>query len=150
MFQTFLTLLRSPIIQIIPLFFISGPPSVGPASVGPPSVDRAYSAPSPGNPMSTPRQQTVPSPAPPTGELDVQCQQKLHELASAYMEPLKRWIQMKEANFANDAKMMAGADDQKEQKELKKMRSLLDILSNKIPPKVIVNLQLLEVRGKAG
>ena len=100
--------------------------------------------------MSTPRQQTVPSPAPPTGELDVQCQQKLHELASAYMEPLKRWIQMKEANFANDAKMMAGADDQKEQKELKKMRSLLDILSNKIPPKVIVNLQLLEVREKAG
>ena len=57
---------------------------------------------------------------------------------------------MKEANFANDAKMMAGADDQKEQKELKKMRSLLDILSNKIPPKVIVNLQLLEVREKAG
>merc|ERR1719283_466195 len=91
-----------------------GPPSVGSASVGPPSVDRAYSAPSPGNPMSTPRQQTVPSPAPPTGELDVQCQQKLHELASAYMEPLKRWIQMKEANFANDAKMMAGVDDQKE------------------------------------
>ena len=63
------------------------------------------------------------------------------------MEPLKRWIQMKEASLgANDGKMPTGADEQKEQKEFKKMRSLLDILSNKIPPKVTVNLSLLEVR----
>ena len=105
--------------------------------------------------MSTPRQQMVPSPAaPPVGELDYQCQQKLHELASAYMEPLKRWIQMKESLVAgsdgggsgNDGKMMGGEEEQKEQKELKKMRSLLDILANKIPPKITVNLQLLQVR----
>ena len=112
--------------------------------------------------MSTPRQQMVPSPAaPPVGELDYQCQQKLHELASTYMEPLKRWIQMKESLVAgssssgdaggggsgnNDGKMIGGEEEQKEQKELKKMRSLLDILANKIPPKITVNLQLLQVR----
>jgi len=126
-----------------------GPPSVGSASVGPPSVDRAYSAPSPGNPMSTPRQQMVPSPAAPQPgqELDYQCQQKLHELASTYMEPLKRWIQMRENVLAgpnNEGKMMGGEEDQKEQKELKKMKSLLDILANKLPPKIPVNLSLLQ------
>jgi len=128
-----------------------GPPSVGSASAGPPSVDRAYSAPSPGNPMSTPRQQTVPSPAAPQpggGELDYQCQQKLHELASTYMEPLKRWIQTKEnclaAGTNSEGKMIGAEEDQKEQKELKKMKSLLDILANKLPPKIPVNLSLLQ------
>ena len=99
--------------------------------------------------MSTPRQQTVPSPAAPQpGEIDYQCQQKLHELASTYMEPLKRWIQMKEnllsAGTNSDGKMMGGEEDQKEQKELKKMKSLLDILANKLPPKIPVNLGLLQ------
>ena len=74
--------------------------------------------------MSTPRQQMVPSPAAPQPgqELDYQCQQKLHELASTYMEPLKRWIQMRENVLAgpnNEGKMMGGEEDQKEQKELK-------------------------------
>ena len=92
----------------------------------------------------------VPSPAASgTCELDAQCQQKLQELAAAYMEPLKRSIQMKEASIgASEGRIGSGGDDQKDQKELKKMRSLLDILSNKIPPKVVVNLLLLEVSGR--
>merc|ERR1719419_1096829 len=59
-----------------------GPPSVGSTSItGPPSVDNKFSnAPSPGNPMSTPRQPMPPSPA--QSDADQRYQQKLQELAS--------------------------------------------------------------------
>ena len=40
--------------------------------------------------------------------------------------------------------MIGAEEDQKEQKELKKMKSLLDILANKLPPKIPVNLSLLQ------